>query len=76
MALIDHIALRRAPDNCAQNSLIQLLLTRAKRCWRQRNQPGIGKLNSHLARDVGLDAADLARHQHQWPSQTHVHPRL
>lgn len=33
-------------------------------------------IDLHTAQDIGLHPSDVARHNHRWPSQTSVHPRL
>ncbi|MFK7879915.1 hypothetical protein [Roseobacter sp.] len=35
----------------------------------------VGRINDHLARDIGLSQAEIARHRLTLPSQTHHHPR-
>lgn len=35
----------------------------------------VRRIDDHLARDIGLSGADLARHRLTLPSQTEHHPR-
>lgn len=76
MALIDQIAPRRGQNICIKKSLIGRVTSRLRRLWTQRNHPHITSLTLRQARDIGLDETDLAKRHHQWPSQTHIHPRL
>ncbi len=76
MAMMDQFAPWRAPKNCIKKARFWLILSKVMRVWRQRKHPHIGSLSPRLARDAGLDQTDLAKHQHQWPSETHQHPRL
>lgn len=38
------------------------------------NPPHVRHLNDHLARDIGLSEAQVARNRLALPSQTHHHP--
>lgn len=37
--------------------------------------PHVRRLNTRLARDIGLSDAELERHHFKWPSQSTHHPR-
>ena len=75
MALIDVPARLLTLETCAKSAWVIRLVQTLKRKWLQRNHPGLDRISSHLARDIGLSIADKERHQHQWPSQTTHHPR-
>ena len=37
--------------------------------------PTLKGVSDHLARDIGLSAAELEALRHEWPSETQHHPR-
>lgn len=75
MANLDANAPRRTRDTCAKITLIGRIRHRLRLIWQRRNHPDVPYMNSHLARDIGLSDIELARRQHQWPSETTHHPR-
>lgn len=76
MALMDQIAPWRATETCGKKSRIRQGLAKLTRLWKNRKHPHVRSVTPRLARDIGLDQANLAKHQHQWPSETFTHPRL
>lgn len=71
----DTIAQQPTDQACAKETWIKRGLSALRQKWKHRKHPGLGQINSHLARDIGLSDADLARAQHKWPSQTTHPPR-
>lgn len=56
-------------------ALAGLWLRLAKR--KTRNLNGLPKpISDHLARDIGLTSAELARHRFVWPSESKDRPLL
>ena len=75
MAFIHADAPRRMQERCAKNTWIKRMLHILRHHWVQRKHPKVPPMNAHIARDIGLSAFEQARREHQWPSQTHHHPR-
>ncbi len=75
MAFREHTAPRRAVFTRANFKPVIALLVKAHRWACRPNPPHIRDISPHLARDAGLDQADLAVHQHHLPSQHLHHPR-
>ena len=76
MACIDAPAPLRDQKSCAKKAWIIRTWQAIKARWLARNHPKVPARNPHIARDIGLSAGQEARLNHQWPSQTNVHPRL
>ncbi|WP_300033598.1 hypothetical protein [uncultured Roseobacter sp.] len=79
MTLMHTNAPRRDPSLHAETrriTLISRIAAAMKRCIPARGRyDRLPPLSDHLARDIGLDAADLAASRHRFPSQTTFHPR-
>jgi hypothetical protein len=66
---------RHAQEGCARMTYMIRLFRRVF-LWRNAcRHPHVRDLKPHLARDIGLDPADMARLTHRHPSQTTHHPR-
>lgn len=61
---------------CMKIRPVKFAIAALSRAWGKRNHPHVRHLNAHLAQDAGLTPAELAQHQHQYPSQCRQHPRL
>ena len=75
MAIAEENAPRRAWVGFAKiRQAFRALLCRF-RAQARPQPPGLKGLSDHLARDIGLTAADLEEMRHKWPSETMHHPR-
>ncbi len=75
MASIDADTPRRRQPTCAKNTWTRKICTAFRRAWQVRHHPKMPHMNAHIARDIGISDYELARRQHQWPSETTHHPR-
>ncbi|WP_298839821.1 hypothetical protein [uncultured Roseobacter sp.] len=79
MTLLHTNAPRRDPSlraGASRVALVSRIITAIRRVIPARGRyDALPPLSDHLARDIGLDAADLAASRHRFPSQSTFHPR-
>lgn len=75
MAFREHNTPWRAPFLRANFTRIATILAWIHRTASRRAHPHIKDISPRLARDIGLNPADLEHLHHTLPSQTTHHPR-
>lgn len=59
----------RDQDTCVKKTFMSRLWIGIMKKWRARGHPHIKDISPRLARDAGLSSAEVAQHQHIWPSE-------
>ena len=76
MAIVDENTPRRDREGFAIIRRVFGLVLGGLDTLARPKPPGLGRLNDHLARDIGLSPAHLEELRHKWPSETTHHPRV
>ena len=75
MACIELNTQERDQEKFAKKSQIWTLISLFRRVLHVDRSRHASKLSHHLAKDIGLSSAELARLQHKWPAEHTHHPR-
>lgn len=64
----------RARYTCALRTWVAIIKRRCVALRARRKHPHIRSINAHIARDIGISAAQQAQLNHRHPSQHTHHP--
>jgi uncharacterized protein YjiS (DUF1127 family) len=70
------IAPRRVRYSCAKLAPIRRIWSLMSRQLHRRKGKHVKQLSDHLARDIGLNPAQMERHRFVWPSESANRPKI